>query len=100
MTGKPNIWQYRPSKPALGNGRLRKALRIAYLAHDGPISTLTAIQWLYPRAEPPYRWRYGNAKRALKQYGALPLRRLGGMGRPLLWAPPLLDVVPKQQKPE
>ena len=80
--GNLNISRYRPSKPGLYNGRLQKAIERCFIALDGPISTADAAEWCYPLARRPH---YRNVKRALASVGAVKLRRLGGMGRPLLW---------------
>ena|SRR6516164_4417031 len=78
--------RYRVGKPALFNGRLQKAAIRCFIAHDSPISTAEAAEWLYPSSEPHYR----NIKRVLLGLGCVKLQRIGGMGRPLLWAPPLI----------
>jgi hypothetical protein len=78
---------YRVGKPALLAGRLQKACERAFIAHDGPISTAQAAEWLYPRSDQP---DYRNVKRVLLSLGCVKLQRIGGMGRPLLWAPPLI----------
>jgi len=80
--GNPNIARYRNRNPRLGNGPCQKQLRMAFIAYNGPITTAQAAEWTNRR-------HYSNIKRALKGIGAVKLRRLGGMGRPLLWAPPL-----------
>jgi len=83
-----NIFRYSPAKPALNNGRLQKSIKLAFVAHDSPITTKTAIEWCYPRAEPPYGWRYWAVKQALLRIGAKKLIRLGSVGRPwtYIWA--------------
>ena len=79
--------RYRVGKPALFNGRLQKAAIRCFIAHDSPISTAEAAEWLYPLANRPH---YRNVKAVLLSLGCVKLRRLGGSSRPLLWAPPLI----------
>jgi hypothetical protein len=83
----PSNLTSRVGKPALFAGRLQKAVERAFIAHNGPITTVEAGIWCYPRAERPDR---SNVKRVLKRLGCVKLRRLGGSARPLLWAPPLI----------
>jgi len=90
MANNPNIARYRPAKPRLLNGHCQRACERAFIAFDGPITTAQALEWCYPLAKPPHRGRYWNVKRALITVGAVKLRRMGGRGRALLWAPPLI----------
>jgi hypothetical protein len=85
--GNPNISRYRPAKSARYNGKLQKAAVRCFIALDSPISTAEAAEWLYPLANRPH---YRNVKRVLLSLGCVKLKRIGGMGRPLLWAPPLI----------
>jgi hypothetical protein len=86
--GNPNISRYRPAKSARYNGKLQKAAIRCFIALDSsPISTAEAAEWLYPLANRPH---YRNVKRVLLSLGCVKLQRIGGMGRPLLWAPPLI----------
>src|SRR5262245_38325942 len=77
----PDISLYRPAKPALHAGRVQRACLRCFVAFDGPISTRDAVEWAAPV-------HCHSVKRALSSIGAVKLRRLGGSGRPLLWAPP------------
>jgi hypothetical protein len=79
--------RYRVGKPALFNGRLQKAAVRCFIAHNSPVSTAEAAEWLYPLANQPH---YRNVKRVLLSLGCVKLRRLGGSARPLLWGPPLI----------
>jgi len=94
----PDIRKYRPPRSALHAGRRQKGISRAFIAHDGPIDTKTAVEWAYPDAKPPYRWRYWNVKLSLRRLGCVPLRRLGGSARPWLWAPPATpDATPDER---
>ena len=86
------------AKPGLGNGRLQKAIRRAFIAHDDVISTTIAMEWAYAAEMMSNKARHGfyyAARRALASIGA---RRIGrskrGSGRPIMWRLVTPDVTP------
>ena len=88
------------AKPGLGNGRLQKAIRRAFIAHDDVISTTIAMEWAYAGEMVSNKARHGfyyAARRALASIGA---RRIGrskrGSGRPIMWRLATPDVTPDE----
>jgi hypothetical protein len=78
----------RPAKPALGSGRLQRACRRAFVAHDGTITTRIAVEWCYSRQmlndglRPEY---YASVRDALASIGAQRVERAKTTGRPWVW---------------
>jgi hypothetical protein len=77
----------RLAKPALGNGRVQRSVRRAYIALDATeLSTTDLLDWAYPRRRP------GSLAcglyRSLYRACALHCVRVGRadtIGRPILW---------------
>ena len=80
---------HRLPAPAKGNGRVQVAAkRVLSLAEE--VSTADAIQFSHVRrillaGLPLKPQHYRAVRRALRQIGAIPVGRGGGMGRPTLW---------------
>jgi hypothetical protein len=84
--GHPNLRKRLP-KPALGRGRLQRMARRAFLAEGPELTTTAILDWAYVRrrGSPLPLGLYWSLHRALRQIGAVPVERSGGMGRPLIW---------------
>src|SRR5262245_24772732 len=49
----PDNFRARPAKPALGNGRIQRAVRRAFMASDSPVLSSSDIyRWVYPNKYP------------------------------------------------
>jgi hypothetical protein len=78
----------RPARPAAGNGRVQRQCVRAFIAHDGQISTSTAIAWSYRELMwgAPSRNTLNRAvRRALESIGAKRVGRANTRGRPIVW---------------
>src|SRR5262249_16618367 len=82
--------RHRPAKPALRRGRIQKAAE-RLLRDIGPTATTREVaEWGYAREILICGKRlrpadYEACRRALRQIGALPVRRAAGRGRPWVW---------------
>lgn len=76
----------RLAKPALGNGRVQRACKMAFIAFDGPITTSDAIAWAYPRHDRRPNHLNVAVRRALVGIGAIQVGHARTRGRPWLWA--------------
>jgi len=79
--------QRRPARPALGNGRVQRACRRAFWAHETP-STSDIIAFAYAlRLHRNERRNAFNAtvRRTLTAMGAIKIGRGPTRGRPWLW---------------
>jgi hypothetical protein len=75
----------RPPKPALGNGRLQRQVRRAFLVHGGPLSASEILEWTYARKRmlgerigDGHRW---SVRRALISIGAVKVGRAATIGK-------------------
>src|SRR4029077_16783469 len=82
----------RPARPAQGNGRVQVAAkRVLDLFPE--VSTAQAIEFSHAarillHGLPLKPQHYRAVRRALRQVGAIPVGRGGGMGRPIVWRLP------------
>jgi hypothetical protein len=81
----------RPAKPALGNGRLQRQVRRAFLALGGPLSTSEILEWTYARKRmlgerisDGHRWSVRRVCYAM----CVPVGRAATIGRPINWRLP------------
>jgi hypothetical protein len=78
----------RPPKPALGNGRLQRQVRRAFLVHGALLSTSEILEWTYARKRllgerigDGHRWSVRRVCYAL----CVPVGRARTIGRPIIW---------------
>src|SRR5262249_38612315 len=78
----------RPPKPALGNGRLQRQVRRAFLVHADPLSTSEILELTYARKRMlgeriggGHRWCVRRVCYAL----CVPIGRARTIGRPIRW---------------
>jgi hypothetical protein len=78
----------RPLRPALGNGRLQRQVRRAFLALDGPLSTSELLEWTYTRKRmlgnqitDGHRW----SMRRVCEAQCDRVGRAKTIGRPIIW---------------
>jgi hypothetical protein len=79
----PNL-QRRPAKPALGNGRIQRAVRRAFCF--GPEVTSSHVyNWVYPRRRHLLTQAHRHSARRVLMTIADPIERTNAIGRPWLW---------------
>jgi DNA invertase Pin-like site-specific DNA recombinase len=83
MAQPPNL-QRRPAKPALGNGRIQRAVRQAFY-FGSEVTSSDVYDWVYPRRRHFLSQAHRHSVRRVLMMMADPVERAPTIGRPWLW---------------
>jgi hypothetical protein len=83
MDNYPNL-QRRPAKPALGNGRIQRAVRRAF-NFGSEVTSSEVYDWVYPRRRHLLTQAHRHSARRVLMTMADPIGRAETIGRPWLW---------------
>jgi hypothetical protein len=94
--GHPNL-QRRPAKPALGKGRIQRAVRRAFY-FGSEVTSSAVYDWVYPHRRHLLTMAHRHSARRVLLTMADPIGRANTIGRPWLWRL-RAEAPPQQIKP-
>jgi hypothetical protein len=76
-----------PLNSSIRLGRVKRAIKRAFIALGSPLTTSDLMQRAYPRGYDSASWRYAEVRLAARAVATPVGRSTTGKGRPWLWAP-------------